>query len=41
MADKPASEVVRISIGRETREADIVRLLRAWRELAGKSPAAA
>jgi cysteine desulfurase len=32
--DKVASEVVRISIGRETREADIRRFLEVWREIA-------
>ncbi|CDO34770.1 cysteine desulfurase family protein [Novosphingobium sp. KN65.2] len=34
--DKAASEVIRVSIGRETQEADIDRFLDAWREIAGK-----
>lgn len=41
MADKPASEVIRVSIGRETSEADIDRFVAAWREIAGKARAAA
>ncbi|OYW16196.1 MAG: aminotransferase [Novosphingobium sp. 12-64-8] len=36
-ADAPG-EVVRVSIGRETTEADIERILAAWREIAGKVP---
>lgn len=38
--DKAASEVIRVSIGRETCEADIDRFLAAWREIAGKRAAA-
>ncbi len=41
MDEKPASEVIRVSIGRETRESDIVRFLAAWRMVAGKGQAAA
>jgi cysteine desulfurase len=40
MADKAASEVIRVSIGRETRDEDVERFLAAWRELAEKSRAA-
>ncbi|MCW1427899.1 cysteine desulfurase family protein [Novosphingobium sp. JCM 18896] len=36
LEDKAASEVIRVSIGRETTEADIARFLDAWREIAGK-----
>lgn len=39
--DKAASEVIRVSIGRETGEADIARFVEAWREIAGKARAAA
>jgi len=39
--DKAASEVIRVSIGRETTEADIARFLTAWREIAGTDRAAA
>lgn len=41
MEDKAASEVIRVSIGRETTEADIRRFVDAWREIAGKARAAA
>jgi cysteine desulfurase len=41
IADKVASEVIRVSIGRETRDEDIERFLTAWREIAGKGRAAA
>jgi len=34
MDAKAASEVIRVSIGRETREADIGRFLEAWRRIA-------
>lgn len=37
MDEKAASEVIRVSIGRETREADIRRFLKAWLEMAGKA----
>lgn len=40
MDDKAASEVIRVSIGRETTEADIARFLDAWRTIAGKRAAA-
>lgn len=36
MEEKAASEVIRVSIGRETTEADIARFLDAWRSIAGK-----
>ncbi|MEJ5975414.1 aminotransferase class V-fold PLP-dependent enzyme [Novosphingobium sp. PS1R-30] len=39
--DKAASEVIRVSIGRETTEADIARFLTTWREIAGTDRAAA
>lgn len=38
--DKAASEVIRVSIGRETSEADIRRFLAAWREIAASRQAA-
>ena len=41
MDEKAASEVIRVSIGRETREADILRFLEAWRGMAVKGRAAA
>ena len=41
MEDKAASEVIRVSIGRETQEADIQRFLQAWRDMAAKGRAAA
>lgn len=34
MDDKAASEVIRVSIGRETTEADVVRFLGVWRSIA-------
>lgn len=34
LAEKPSSEVIRVSIGREMREADIERFAAAWREIA-------
>ena len=40
MDEKAASEVIRVSIGRETTEADIARFLDAWRAIAGKRAAA-
>jgi cysteine desulfurase len=40
MDDKAATEVIRVSIGRETSEADIERFLDAWRGIAGKRAAA-
>ena len=40
MDEKAASEVIRISIGRETTEADIARFLDAWQAVAGKRVAA-
>ncbi|HKT84477.1 MAG TPA: aminotransferase class V-fold PLP-dependent enzyme [Novosphingobium sp.] len=40
MDAKAASEVIRVSIGRETSEADIARFLEAWRSIAGKRAAA-
>ncbi|RZK00637.1 MAG: aminotransferase class V-fold PLP-dependent enzyme [Novosphingobium sp.] len=39
--DKAASEVIRVSIGRETTEADIARFLTTWREIAGTDRAVA
>jgi cysteine desulfurase len=41
MDDKAASEVIRVSIGRETREAEIDGFLAAWREISGGARAAA
>lgn len=41
IADKAASEVIRISIGRETTEGDIARFVAAWRKISGKDRAAA
>ena len=41
MDDKVASEVIRVSIGRETSEADVNRFLTAWQEIASKARAAA
>ncbi|MDG2005319.1 MAG: aminotransferase class V-fold PLP-dependent enzyme [Novosphingobium sp.] len=41
MAEKPASEVIRVSIGRETTGKDIARFLDGWREITGKACAAA
>lgn len=41
MPDKVASEVIRISIGKETTESDVTRFIAAWREVAGKASAAA
>jgi cysteine desulfurase len=35
MWQEGASEVIRVSIGRETQEADIERFLAAWRDVAG------
>lgn len=40
MDDKAASEVIRVSIGRDTGEANIARFLDAWRTIAGKRAAA-
>jgi cysteine desulfurase len=40
MDDKAASEVIRVSIGRETSEADVRRFVSAWREIAGSRAAA-
>ena len=34
MDDKAASEVIRVSIGRETSEADVRRFIAVWREIA-------
>ena len=39
--DKVASEVIRVSIGRETTEEEIIRFAAAWSEVAGKASAAA
>ncbi|WP_156839345.1 cysteine desulfurase family protein [Novosphingobium aquimarinum] len=39
--EKAASEVIRVSIGPETREADILRFLENWREMAGSPKARA
>jgi len=39
--DRAAAEVVRVSIGRETSEGDILRFIAAWREIAGCGRAAA
>jgi cysteine desulfurase len=41
LEDRAAAEVVRVSIGRETAEADILRFIAAWREIAGRGRAAA
>ncbi|HEX8056206.1 MAG TPA: aminotransferase class V-fold PLP-dependent enzyme [Novosphingobium sp.] len=41
MPDKAASEVIRVSIGRETTEAEIASFVAAWSEVAGKASAAA
>ncbi len=41
MADREASEVIRVSIGRETTAADIGRFAAAWRRVAGGARAAA
>lgn len=40
MDEKAASEVIRVSIGRETTETNITRFLDAWRDVAGKRAAA-
>jgi cysteine desulfurase len=40
MDDKAASEVIRVSIGRETSEADILRFLEIWRAIAESRKAA-
>lgn len=40
MDEKAAGEVIRVSIGRETREDDIARFLDAWRPLAAQARAA-
>ena len=41
MEDKAASEIIRVSIGRETIESDIDRFVAAWREVAGGARAVA
>lgn len=41
LPEKEASEVIRVSIGRETTEADVLRFAGAWSEIAGKARAAA
>ncbi len=41
MEAKAASEVIRISIGRETEEADVARCIATWRQVAGKDRVAA
>ena len=41
LPEAAASEVIRVSIGRETGQGDIVRFLDAWRMIAGKARAAA
>lgn len=41
MPDAHASQVIRVSIGSETQDADISRFAAAWREIAGKADAAA
>lgn len=41
MDDKAASEVIRVSLGMETQEADIRRFLKAWGEMAARGRAAA
>lgn len=41
LPEKPASEVIRVSIGRETSEEHIIRFLDAWRGVYGKARAAA
>lgn len=41
MPDAHASQVIRVSIGSETKDADISRFAAAWREIAGKADAAA
>jgi cysteine desulfurase len=41
MEDKAASEVIRISIGRETQYAHVEHFIAAWCEIAGKSRAVA
>ena len=41
MDERAAGEVIRVSIGRETCEADVVRFLDAWRAIAGAARAAA
>jgi len=41
LPEQAAAEVIRVSIGRETREQDIARFLDGWREIAGKARAAA
>jgi cysteine desulfurase len=41
MEDKAASEVIRVSIGRETRDEDVERFLAAWRDIAETGRAAA
>jgi cysteine desulfurase len=41
MLEDEASEAIRVSIGRETGEDDIMRFLEAWREIASKARAAA
>lgn len=40
MSDEAAAEVIRVSIGRETTEADIRRFLKTWRDIAGSLAAA-
>jgi cysteine desulfurase len=41
MADKAASEAIRVSIGKETTESDMERFIAAWRQIAGQGRAAA
>jgi len=41
MQDKAASEVIRISIGIETKDCDMGRVIAAWRKIAGKASLAA
>lgn len=41
MDEKAAGEIIRVSVGRETSEADIRRFLDAWLDMAGKGQAAA
>lgn len=41
LEDRAAAEVIRVSIGRETDEADILRFVAAWRDIAARGRAAA
>jgi cysteine desulfurase len=40
VADRPAGEVIRVSLGRETSEAEVDRFIAAWTALAAARAAA-